>query len=69
MRKNDLLIVPSISGAWSPESVWNTGIIPSYSNSLHALAVEQCVHHLRLSDTATNSHTTPATATLWTIAP
>lgn len=35
------LIVPSVSTNWSPESVWNTGIITSYSPEIGALSVEQ----------------------------
>lgn len=38
--KNNL-IVPSVSGTWSPESVWNTGILQTCGESLIALAVEQ----------------------------
>jgi hypothetical protein len=38
------LIGPSIAtGAWTPEMVWDTGFIPSYTGSLSALAVEQWV--------------------------
>ncbi|EGN92294.1 glycoside hydrolase family 79 protein [Serpula lacrymans var. lacrymans S7.3] len=37
--KNNL-IGPSVSGTWTPEDVWNTGFVPSYSSSLGALAVE-----------------------------
>jgi hypothetical protein len=40
-NKNNLFIVPSIQVTWTPESVWNTGIVSSYSNSLYALAVER----------------------------
>jgi hypothetical protein len=36
------LIGPSIAtGSWTPEMVWDTGFISSYTNSLAALAVEQ----------------------------
>lgn len=35
------LIIPSVSGTWSLESVWDTNIIPAYSNEIGALAVEQ----------------------------
>lgn len=42
-NKNNLLIVPSVQVTWTPESVWNTGIVSSYSNSLYALAVERFV--------------------------
>jgi hypothetical protein len=38
------LIGPSIAtGAWTPEMVWDTNFIPTYTNSLGALAVEQYV--------------------------
>ena len=42
-NKNNLFIVPSIQVTWTPESVWNTGIVASYSSSLSALAVERYV--------------------------
>ena len=35
------LIIPSVSGTWTPESVWDTNIIPAYDGSIGALAVEQ----------------------------
>lgn len=36
------LIAPSVNtGPWTPESVWNTGFVASYSNSIGALSVEQ----------------------------
>jgi hypothetical protein len=38
--KNNL-IGPSVSGTWTPETVWNTGFISQYTASLGALAVEQ----------------------------
>ena len=38
------LIGPSVaSGPWTPEDVWNTGFITTYSDVLSALAVEQYV--------------------------
>ncbi|KAG1737107.1 glycoside hydrolase family 79 protein [Suillus paluster] len=37
--KNNL-VAPSISGTWTPESVWNTGLVGSYTSSLGWLAVE-----------------------------
>ncbi|KAI0060119.1 glycoside hydrolase family 79 protein [Artomyces pyxidatus] len=42
-NRNNLFIVPSISAStdWTPESIWNTGIITSYSSSLYGLAVER----------------------------
>ncbi|KAI9512152.1 hypothetical protein F5148DRAFT_100808 [Russula earlei] len=41
-QKNNLLVIPSISATvWTPEDVWNTGIVGSVSNSLYALAVER----------------------------
>jgi hypothetical protein len=39
-----LLIGPNVNtGEWSPEMVWNTGFVDSYSSNLAYLAVEQCV--------------------------
>ncbi len=36
------LIAPSVAtGPWTPESVWDTGFVGVYSDSLGALAVEQ----------------------------
>ena len=35
------LIVPSVSGHWTPEDVWNTGIIPQYSDEIGCLAVQK----------------------------
>lgn len=35
------LIVPSISGSWTPEEVWDTGILTELSEQLTALAVEK----------------------------
>ena len=44
IRSQDLLIGPNIAtGAWTPEMVWNTGFVQSYSPQLAYLAVEQCV--------------------------
>ncbi|KAG2361075.1 glycoside hydrolase family 79 protein [Suillus spraguei] len=37
--KNNL-VAPSITGRWTPESVWNTSLVQTYSSSLGALAVE-----------------------------
>lgn len=37
--KNNL-IGPNLSGSWTPEEVWDTGFITSYSSSLGVLAVE-----------------------------
>jgi len=37
--KNNL-IAPNIAGTWTPESVWDTGFIPSFTNNVGALAVE-----------------------------
>ncbi|KAG5640479.1 hypothetical protein DXG03_008374 [Asterophora parasitica] len=37
-----LLITPNIASAdWTAEQVWNTGLVPSYSNSIAYLAVEK----------------------------
>jgi hypothetical protein len=42
--KDDLFIIPSISATvWTPEDVWNTGIVQQYTNSLYGIAVERCV--------------------------
>lgn len=38
------LIGPSVSGTWTPEEVWATNFIPTYTNSLGFLSVEQCVY-------------------------
>lgn len=40
--KNNL-IVPSVSSDWTPEEVFNTGILDTYGDFITALAVEQCV--------------------------
>ncbi|KAI0270634.1 hypothetical protein BC834DRAFT_967376 [Gloeopeniophorella convolvens] len=40
-NKDNLLIIPSVQTTWSPESVWNTGIVQSYSSSIFSLAVER----------------------------
>ncbi|KAF8486953.1 hypothetical protein DFH94DRAFT_621281 [Russula ochroleuca] len=41
-KKNNLFVVPSISATvWTPEEVWNTGIVGTYSSSLYGLAVER----------------------------
>ncbi|KAI0255417.1 hypothetical protein BJV78DRAFT_1175160 [Lactifluus subvellereus] len=41
-KKNNLFIIPSISASvWTPEQVWNTGIIGTYTSSLYGLAVER----------------------------
>jgi hypothetical protein len=38
----NMLICPSVAtGPWTPEQVWNTGFIDTYSDYLTALAVEQ----------------------------
>ncbi|KAJ7126148.1 glycoside hydrolase family 79 protein [Mycena epipterygia] len=34
------LIGPSVSGTWTPEMVWNTNFIPTYTDNLGALSVE-----------------------------
>jgi hypothetical protein len=44
LKKNNLFIVPSISATvWTPEDVWNTGLVGAYSSSLYGLAVERWV--------------------------
>lgn len=40
-QKDNFLVVPSIQVLWTPESVWNTGIVAAYSSSIHSLAVER----------------------------
>ncbi|TFY66779.1 hypothetical protein EVG20_g4311 [Dentipellis fragilis] len=40
-NKNTQFIIPSVSGTWSPEEVWNTNIVPSFGNDINALAVER----------------------------
>ncbi|KIJ62902.1 glycoside hydrolase family 79 protein [Hydnomerulius pinastri MD-312] len=37
--KNNL-VAPSVSGTWSPEDVFNTGLVPAYTSSLGFLSVE-----------------------------
>lgn len=38
----NLLVAPNINpSAWTPEMVWNTGLVDSYSQNLAYLAVEQ----------------------------
>lgn len=45
VKKDDLFIVPSISASvWTPEQVWNTGIVGTYTSSLYGLAVERCAY-------------------------
>jgi hypothetical protein len=52
MKKNDLFVIPSISSSvWLPDDVWSTGIVGTYSSSLHALALEQCVQSVCPIDT------------------
>lgn len=38
--KNNL-IAPSVSGTWTPEEVWNTGFVDSYTQYLGSLSVER----------------------------
>ncbi|KAI0296999.1 glycoside hydrolase family 79 protein [Multifurca ochricompacta] len=41
-NKNNLFIIPSISATvWTPEQVWDTGIVGTYTSSLYGLAVER----------------------------
>lgn len=35
------LIGPNLAGIWTPEQVWDTGFVQTYTTSLSALAVEQ----------------------------
>lgn len=45
-----LLIGPNINtGDWTPEMVWNTGFVDSYSSNLAYLAVEQYVIYFNFS--------------------
>jgi hypothetical protein len=45
IKKDNLFIIPSISASvWTPEQVWNTGIVGTYMSSLYGLAVERCVY-------------------------
>ena len=44
IRNKNMLIGPSVSSiGWTPEQVWDTGFINTYSPHLSALAVEQWV--------------------------
>ena len=43
--KNNMLIVPGIQTQWTPESVWNTGLVSSFSSSIYGLAVERFVEN------------------------
>ncbi|KIK68723.1 glycoside hydrolase family 79 protein [Collybiopsis luxurians FD-317 M1] len=36
----DLLLVPSVSGTWTPEQVWDTGIVDTFHSNLAWLSVE-----------------------------
>jgi hypothetical protein len=40
-QKNNLLIVPSVQVTWTPESVFDTGIVAAYTSSIYGLAVER----------------------------
>lgn len=39
--KNNLIAPSVATGPWTPESVWDTGFVGAYTNSLGALSVEQ----------------------------
>ena len=42
ISNRSMLIAPSVAtGTWTPEMVWNTGFIQTYSQYLAYLAVEQ----------------------------
>lgn len=43
ITNQDLLIGPNIANQWTPEQVWNTGFVETYSSNLAFLAVERCV--------------------------
>ncbi len=47
VNASKLLIAPSVSTDWTPESVLfaGTGFIPTYGANLDAIAVEQYVFH------------------------
>lgn len=53
----DLLVAPNINpSGWTPEMVWDTGFVDSYSQNLAYLAVEQYVRYpSHLSITIINS--------------
>lgn len=40
IKSKNKLIAPNLSGVWTPEMVWNTGFVTSYSPSLGILSVE-----------------------------
>jgi hypothetical protein len=45
--KNKLMGPSLATGDWTPEMLWDTGFtVPTYTNSLYALAMEQCVIRL-----------------------
>ena len=35
------LVVPSVSGPWTPETVWDTPLLPAYSSRFAYLSVQQ----------------------------
>ncbi|KAF7980155.1 hypothetical protein HWV62_39611 [Athelia sp. TMB] len=41
ITKPNNLIAPSLSGSWTPESVWNTGFATTYRDNLYGLAMER----------------------------
>ncbi|KAH7922605.1 glycoside hydrolase family 79 protein [Leucogyrophana mollusca] len=58
----DNLVAPSVSGTWSPEMVWNTGFISSYSSSLGYLAVEHYPSDNCYAEYGTGTPVDPQTA-------
>jgi hypothetical protein len=43
-RAMSILVAPNIADfAWTPELVWNSGLVDKFANNLAYLAVEKCV--------------------------
>ena len=40
--KNNL-IAPSISSGWTPDDIWNTNFVETYTDVLSMISMEQCV--------------------------
>ncbi|KAJ3821688.1 hypothetical protein F5880DRAFT_1580313 [Lentinula raphanica] len=36
----DLLLIPSVSGTWTPENIWDTGVMDTYSSNIAWMSVE-----------------------------
>ncbi|PBK94950.1 glycoside hydrolase family 79 protein [Armillaria gallica] len=58
--KNNL-VIPSVSGQWAPELVWDTGILDACINSLSALAVEHYPNNNCYATYGTGSFVDPQT--------